>query len=84
MLPMIFAQNVDKRKLNFKEETGRWKDESIILDLSFLLQKVHTVSLTITVLNRSSSKKYSKAGPILLTLLKTEKFNLSSIHRQVK
>jgi hypothetical protein len=35
MLPMIFAQNVDKRELNFKEKTGIWKDESNKLDYRY-------------------------------------------------
>ena len=84
MLQITIAQNVDKREFNFKEDTVIWKDESDKLVLTFLLQKIHTVSLTITLSNHDLSKKYLKIGPILLTLLKTEKFSLSSIHRQVK
>jgi hypothetical protein len=32
---MTFAQNVDKRELNFKEETGIWKDEGNKLDYRY-------------------------------------------------
>jgi hypothetical protein len=39
MLPMTFAQNVDKRELNFKEETGIWKDESSKLDTDTRIRK---------------------------------------------
>lgn len=36
MLPTTFVQNVDKRELNFKEETGIWKDEGNKLDYRYM------------------------------------------------
>ncbi len=75
MVLMIFAQNVDKRELNFKEEAGIWRNESIKLVLFFLLQKVHTISLTITAPNHDLVKKVFEDMPNIVDANKKKRFN---------
>ena len=59
MLPTTFVQNVDKRELNFKKETGIWKDESNKLDTDTRLRKQKNY-----LLYRESREMFNELGSI--------------------